>query len=411
MSSLPAWRDALQQVLAAADALPCETVDTAACSGRVLAVSVHAPWDLPQAAVSTMDGWAVRAADVDTDDPVLAIAGESAAGRPSDRALRSRHAIRISTGAVLPDGADMVVPQEDTTRDGAQLRIDRARFGEVVAGRWLRARGSDFTEGEVVLESGLLLGPGDLALAASTGHETLVVHRRPVVAIVSTGDELVPLGTRPAPGQVVSSNGLMLAAQIEAAGGIAADRGIAPDDPIALRDALEDALQADIVVTSGGISVGDHDLVARTFADLGCAFEFHGVALRPGKPVAFGRAGGTMVFGLPGNPASSLVTFALFVRPALRRLLGVRGDVRPATIPVTLRNPAEGSGRRAHFVRARLHADSTATILASQVSGDLRSIRDFDAFVEVPAGVEAIPAGGRADAVLFDPWWMERRTA
>jgi molybdopterin molybdotransferase len=358
-----------------------------------------------------MDGYAARAADIAAASPVLAIVGESAAGRPAAETLPAGHAMRISTGAVLPEGADIVVPQEDTDRDGNTLRIDRQRFGEVRAGRWLRARASDFAEGEVVLTAGQTLGPGDVALAASTGHETLVVHRRPVIAIVSTGDELVPLGTRPAPGQIVSSNGFMLAAQVEDAGGIVVDHGIAPDDPAALRRALAEALRADVVVTSGGISVGDHDLVGRTFTDLGCAFAFHGVALRPGKPTAFGRAGSTLVFGLPGNPASSLTTFALFVRPALRRLLGVRGDVRPATLAVQLRNEAEGAGRRAHFVRARLHTDGTATILATQVSGDLRSIRDFDAFVEVPAGVGSIPAGGRAQALLFDPWWMERRTS
>jgi molybdopterin molybdotransferase len=411
MSALPSWDDALQRVLDATEPLACETVDTPACSGRVLAVPVHAPWDLPQRSVSMMDGYAVRAEDLEVESPVLVVAGESAAGRPASESLARGHAVRISTGAVLPEGADIVVPQEDTERDGATLRVDRQRFGEVRPGRWLRRRGSDFAEGEMVLAAGQYLGPGDIALAAATGHETLAVHRRPVVAIVSTGDELVPLGTRPAPGEIVSSNGFMLAAQVEAAGGIAVDHGIAPDDPSALRRVLADALRADVVVTSGGISVGEHDLVERTFVELGCAFAFHGVALRPGKPTAFGRAGGTLVFGLPGNPASSLTTFALFVRPALRRLLGVRGDVRPATVEVGLRNAAGGAGRRAHFVRARLHTDGTATILASQVSGDLRSIRDFDAFVEVPAGVASIPAGGRARALLFDPWWMERRSS
>lgn len=410
MSALLSWTDALQRVLAAAEPLPTESIDTtAAACGRVLAVSLLAPWDLPQAPVSTMDGYAVRADDLRTS-VVLAIAGESAAGHPARGVLPAGHAMRISTGAVLPEGADTVVPQEDTTCDDATLTVDLQRFGEIRAGRWVRARGSDFAKDEVVLASGQCLGPGDVALAAATGHETLVVHRRPVVAIVSTGDELVPLGTRPGPGQIVSSNALMLAAQIEAAGGVAIDHGIARDDPDALRAVLAEALRADVVVTSGGVSVGEHDHVARTFAELGCTFDFHGIAVRPGKPLAFGSTGSTLVFGLPGNPASSLTTFALFVRPALRRLLGVRGDVRPATIDVTLRNAAAGAGKRTHFVRARLHPDGTATIIRTQIAGDLRSIRDFDAFVEVPAGVHEIPAGERARALLFDPWWIERRS-
>lgn len=319
-------------------------------------------------------------------------------------ALTAGETARVSTGAVLPSGADLVIPQEDVEATRGGITVDLAAFGEIRPGRWVRHRGSELRDRDVVLETGRRLGAADLAVAASTGNTSVRVHARPRVAIVSTGDELVPRGTVPPAGKVVSSNDLLLAAAVVQAGGIPIDCGIAPDDPDGLRTALARAMTHDFVVTSGGISVGDHDLVARTFAQLGIEWAVHGILLRPGKPLAFGSGQGTHVFGLPGNPASSWVTFCLFVAPAIRRHLGVRGDLLPPTTAVELRNPAPGAGGRAHLVRAELHGDGTATALSSQSSGDVRSMGGADALLEVPAGTAALAAGTSTRAFLLNPW-------
>ncbi|MBV1861536.1 MAG: molybdopterin molybdotransferase MoeA [Nannocystaceae bacterium] len=405
MMPLVPWRDALRCVL---ETVQPSTIVTAPVEvrtlGSVLAQDVQAHWDFPSADVSVMDGYAARAGDLIGPRAVLSRVGESAAGHPLRVALAVGETARISTGAVLPSGADLVIPQEDVEASGDVVTVDLAAFGEVKPGRWVRRQGSELTQRDVVLEAGRRLGAADLAVAASTGNTNVRVHARPRVAIVSTGDELVPRGTIPPVGKVVSSNDLLLAAAVVQAGGIPIDCGIAPDDPVGLRAALAKAMTHDFVVTSGGISVGDHDLVARTFAELGIDWAVHGILLRPGKPLAFGSGRGTHVFGLPGNPASSWVTFCLFVAPAIRRHLGVRGDLLPPTAAVELRNEAPGAGRRAHLVRAELHADGTATALSNQSSGDVRSMGGADALLEVPAGTAALRAGSSTRAFLLNPW-------
>lgn len=405
MKALLPWRDALQNIVKAVGPAPAvPAVVEVRTAGCVLAEDVYAHWDAPLADVSVMDGYAARSADLAVSNPVLRRVGESAAGHPLDGTLAAGETARISTGAVLPRGADLVIPQEDVEASEDRIAVDLAAFGEVTPGRWVRRRGSELRERDVVLEAGRRLGAADLAVAASTGNTSVRVHPRPRVAIVSTGDELVPRGVVPPAGKVVCSNDLLLAAAVVEAGGIPIDCGIAPDDPEGLRTALAAAMKHDFVVTSGGISVGDHDLVARTFAELGVEWAVHGILLRPGKPLAFGSGAGTHVFGLPGNPASSWVTFCLFVAPAIRRHLGVRGDVLPPTISVELRNVAPGAGRRAHLVRAELHGDGTATALRSQSSGDVRSMGGADALLEVPAGVPELPAGTSTRAFLLNPW-------
>lgn len=403
MKQLMPWRDALARILETVQpAAPSPTPLDADADGQVLAADVHAHWDFPSADVSVMDGYAARSSDLVGNNPVLRRVGESAAGHPMNAELLPGSSARISTGAVLPPGADLVIPQEDVTATDTTITVDLDAFGEVKAGRWVRARGSEIREGDVVLGAGRRLGPADLAVAASTGNTTVPVRPRPTVALVSTGDELVARGTTPPPGKVVSSNDLMLAAAVRRAGGTPVDIGIAPDEPEALRDALRRALACDFVVTTGGISVGDHDLVAQTFEALGVTWALHGILLRPGKPLAFGSRDRTHVFGLPGNPASAWVTFSLFVGPALRRHLGVEGDLLPPSVPVRLRNPARGAGKRAHLVRVFLHDDGTATVLGSQTSGDMRSMGGADALVEVPAGVSALPEGTEVTAFLLN---------
>ncbi|MDC0672993.1 molybdopterin molybdotransferase MoeA [Nannocystis radixulma] len=393
--------DALARVLAACTPLPGERRGLFAARGRVLAEALHARWSLPGADVSTMDGWAVRAADLsaETSEVALAVAGESAAGHPSPSQLEPGQAARISTGAVLPPGADAVVAQEDTARRGDRLHIDLARAGAVRPGHFVRRAGSDLAAGAALLAPGTALRAGDLALAAGAGHADVLVHRAPRAAVLCTGDELVDIGCPPGHGQVVSSNGLMLACQAAAAGAEVHDLGRVRDEPEVLRRALADAASAaDVVLVSGGISVGDHDLVWPTLLALGAEPIFRRVRLRPGRPLAFARLGAALVFALPGNPASTFVGFELFARPALRRL---GGHLQP-DLPrrrVVLATPAEGAGRRTHCVRARL-VDGRAEPLPSQVSGALTSLRACDLLVLVPPG-PGLPAGAEAWALVL----------
>jgi molybdopterin molybdotransferase len=395
-------------VLEHAAPLPPEDVPVAELDGRIAAATLHARWDLPQEDVSIMDGYAVRSLDVADlracgSAIVLSVRGESAAGHPSALPLGDGQAARISTGAVLPAGADAVIAQEDTRRDGDRLVVDATTLGTLDPGTFVRHRGSEQREGDVVCRPGRRLGPGDIALLAGSGHATVPVIRRPRVAILSTGDELVPVGTRPTGAQVVSSNGLVLAALVRRAGAVPIDLGDVGDDPARLRAALAEGLHADVLVTSGGISVGDHDLVHAELQALGARTILRGVALRPGKPTTFATTDACRIFGLPGNPASSLVAFALFVHPLLRRLAGVEGDPRLPRRPVRLTAAAPGAGRRDHYVRARSRPDDAAEPLSMQQSGDLCSIAGADLLLPVPAGVPELPAGATVHALVLDP--------
>ena len=324
---------------------------------------------------------------------------------PHGEALGEGEALRISTGAVLPPGADAVVAQEDCAVHGEHVEVDRDRVGAFGPGHFVRAAGSDVAASSLLLPAGVTLGPGELALLAGCGHSVVYVRRTPRVAILCTGDELVPVGAWPQRGQVVSSNGLMLAWQAREAGAEVIDLGVAGDEPGSLRVALERGLAADVLVTCGGISVGDHDLVLPTLIGLGAALVFRRVRLRPGRPTTLlqvsGPAGPVPVFALPGNPASAHVAFELFVRPALRRMLGHDEHLRPQR-QVVLTGPAPRDSRRVHMIRARVVGDQ-ATPLPDQTSGALRSIAGHDALVELSPGTGPLAAGATATAWMLRP--------
>jgi molybdopterin molybdotransferase len=379
-------------------------VATADAVGRVLASELHSRWALPGAPVSIMDGYAVRAADLATDRGDLRLVGESAAGHASSSKLEEGQTMRISTGAVVPDGADAVVPQEEVTVDGEKRRV---RFGgdalaETSAGRYVRQSGSDVQKGELLLYAGSMLGPGDIALLGAAGHGTIPVHRPPTVAIVCTGDELVDIGASSIiRGQVVSTNGAMLAAQVREAGGVPVVLPDVSDDRESLERALKRGLECDLLVTSGGISVGDHDLVFPCLDELGLKVGFRKLKLRPGRPTTFGLVETTPVLALPGNPASCHVTFELLARPLIRKMLGLpESRWHRRRVATKLVGTVEGSRRRAHYVRARWE-DDAAKPLDKQLSGALRSISNYDLLLVVPEGVRTLGAGDTVQALVI----------
>ncbi|HVI03146.1 MAG TPA: gephyrin-like molybdotransferase Glp [Enhygromyxa sp.] len=401
----------------ALDVLDSEQVPVEQAIGRVLAEAGRARWPLPNAPTSIMDGYAVRSSDLvvardehQAETLALELASESAAGHPSAAALEPGTCARIATGAVVPAGADAVVPQEDTRRIdvGARtlIELSSVALAQVAPGRWVRPIGSDVRQDDALLEPGELIGGGEASLLAGTGNFEVLVRRRPKVAILSSGDELVAIGQTPGRGQVVSTNAMLLAAQIREAGGEPCDLGVVADTHAALRGAIEQAIEtADILVASGGISVGDHDLTLPVLRELGLELGFRKVELRPGRPTTFGvlpRARAPLpVLALPGNPASTLVAFELFVRPLIRAMLGLPRArwFRPRRT-VELASEAEGDRRREHWIRARLDEAGRAVPLPKQLSGALRSIAGFDALVRIPAGRETVAAGDRLEAMI-----------
>ena len=343
--------EALERVLAQAEPVPSENVPLAQAHGRVLTADLAALRTQPPADVSAMDGYAVRAADVANPPVRLKLVGEVAAGRPFDRAIGAGEAARIFTGGVLPAGADTVVIQELTARDKDDVVVQKA----TAIGRNVRIEGLDFKSGETPLAKHRRLSARDLALVAALNHATVPVHRRPRVALFATGDELVPPGTTPGPGQIVYSNGFALAALAQAEGADITDLGIVPDriddTVVAVRRARN--ARADVLVTTGGASVGEYDLVQRAFAAEGMALSFWKVALRPGRPLMHGRLPPMHVLGLPGNPVSAYVCALLFLVPLLRKLSG-RQDLGPRIESAALGCDLPANDERTDYLRARL---------------------------------------------------------
>jgi molybdopterin molybdotransferase len=381
--------DAVARLLADAEPLPAESVPVAEAAGRVLAADLAARLTQPPFPASAMDGFAVRAGEAQAGAR-LAVIGASRAGERFPGALGPGQAVRIFTGAPVPDGADAILIQEDADRVGDIVTV---REG-VDPGRYLRPAGLDFTRGDTPLRAGRLLDPRAVALAAAMNHPAVPVRRKPRVAILSNGDELVPAGSQPGPDQIVSSNGVGLAALVRQAGGEAIDLGIAPDTDAGIGALVERAAGADILVTVGGASVGEHDLVQAALTARGMALDFWRIAMRPGKPLMVGRIGDMRVLGLPGNPVSALVCGIIFLAPLLRALLG-RTSGEEASF-ARLGSPMPENDNRQDYVRARLTTvagERVATPFARQDSSMLATLAAADALIVRPVRAPAAEAG------------------
>lgn len=390
-------------LLRAACPLPAETVVTTAANGRVLALDLHSAAAIPPFAYSAMDGFALAVADLAANGPwELPVAGESRTGRPAEP-LERGSAARISTGAEVPRGADAVVPRELTVATASGVRITELPR----SGQHIRNAGEDLAAGAVAIARGVRLRPAHLGLALSLDQTELSVARRPRVAILATGDELRAAGSPALPGKIPDSVSLPLSALAERAGASARILPSVGDDRSATEQAIADGLAGtDVLLTIGGVSVGDHDWVRPALASQGIELEFWKVAIKPGKPLAFGRkqSAGPAVLGLPGNPASALVTFALFGMPYLRAL---QGDLRP--LPRTARMPLargfEHKPGRLEFVRATLELGAGTTLvrpLDNQASGALTSLAWADALAVIPAEAARVEAGALVEVFLLD---------
>ena len=357
--------DALAAVLAGVKPLPEEMIPLDEAYHHVLARDVAARRTQPPEAMSAMDGYAVRAADAAKVDAQLTVIGEVAAGRPFAGVVGAGEAVRIFTGGVVPAGADAVVIQEDTVAEGKRITIKEA----AIAGRHIRPAGVDFREGDVLLRMGTRLTERDLALAAGMNHPHLPVRRRPKVAILATGDELVMPGTTPGPGQIVYSNGYALHALARQEGADTIDLGIAADTLEATTAGIRRARGsgADILITTGGASVGDHDLVQQALRDEGIAMAFWKIAMRPGKPMMHGRLGAMGVIGLPGNPVSSYVCAFLFMVPLIRALSG-RAVIHHHRERAVLGRDVGANDQREDYLRARLERRDDGTLVALPVN-------------------------------------------
>jgi molybdopterin molybdotransferase len=402
-TSLVTLEAAREAVLAEAEPLPAESVPIERALGRVSAEQVRATSAIPPFDNSAMDGYAVRSADAASASPhapvELSLAGESRAGRPWDRSVDEGEAVAISTGAVLPHGADSVVRLEDTEADDGRVVVLEAPE----AGLNVRRAGDDLREGDVAIDPGTVLGPAELGVLASVGGSSLSCHSRPTVSVLVTGDELADPGERLSPGQIYDTNSHAVASLAQLAGGIVSSVERVEDEEAAVREALRVALDADVAVVCGGVSVGTHDHVRPALAELGVGERFWGVALKPGRPTWFGvQNSGGLVFGLPGNPVSAMVTFLLFVRPALHALAGASTNPLRATAILDERYPK--SAGRAHAVRCRLRLfDDGWHVRPTKEQGShvLSSMLGADCLALIPTDAETIEAGTRVEIELL----------
>jgi molybdopterin molybdotransferase len=388
VAELLALEEALELVLGRVPALTAETVPLEQAAGRVLAADARAAADLPPFPSSAMDGYALRASDT---PGALPVALRVAAGSPATQALPEHAAAAIATGGVVPENADAVVPIENAVEANGRVEIPDAAS----PGAHIRPRGGDVRAGETVVEAGRRLGAAQIGALAAAGVPQVECARRPSVAVLATGSELRSPGEHLGPGQIYESNRVLIATALASAGAFVEQLPVVADEPDAHERALARGLEADVLVTSGGVSVGPHDLVRRTAEGLGVQEVFWGVAVKPGKPLSFGVRGDTLVFGLPGNPVSSLVGALLFVRPAVMALQGL-ADPRPELETGRTSAALRRNGARDEFLRARRQFDDDGVVLepvSGQESHMIVRAALADALVHVPRGSGEIPAG------------------
>jgi molybdopterin molybdotransferase len=404
MNAMMTVEEALARVIASgAPPLEEETVALEQAYGRVLVRDLKALRTQPPFPNSAMDGYALRAADTTQAPASLTVIGESAAGRAFEGAVGPGEAVRIFTGAPMPAGADSIVIQEDVEREDKRIRLSVA----APPGDNLRQAGMDFREGESLIPAGRRLSPRDVALAAAANHTKLVVRRRARVAILATGDELVAPGGSLGPAQIIASNNFAVAGVVEAYGGVAVDLGIAVDEVAAMKAAVGRArdAKADVLVTLGGASVGDYDLVQKALVSSGMELGFWRIAMRPGKPLMHGRLGATRILGLPGNPTSSMVCSILFLRPLLRALHGESDPGADPSQTGRLAVDLPANGIRQDYMRASLShgADGilVATPASSQDSSLVKTMASADGLIVRTPHAEPAKAGDPCRVIAF----------
>ena len=394
--------EALEHILANVRVLEPERVSLLEAAGRVLAEPVAADRDIPPLTNSAMDGYAVRGADISqAQTPArLRVVGEVAAGHVSRVRVEPGTAVRIMTGAPLPAGADTVVRFEDTRRDGDWVEILEAP----PTGANVRLAGEDVRTGQVVLRPGQTLRPQEIGMLAAVGRVEVAVVRRPRVAILATGDEVVPPDQTPGPGQIRDANSYTVATQVQAFGGLPLMLGVARDREELVRRGMREALdqEADFIITSGGVSVGDFDLVKQVLAAEG-EMHFWSLNVKPGRPLAFGVVDGVPLLGLPGNPVAAMISTELFARPALLKMQGFADWSRP-TVRARLSQPIARKDGRRHYLRVRLReteAGYEATLTGEQGSGILYSLVQADGLAVIPEEVDRLPAGAKVEVILL----------
>jgi molybdopterin molybdotransferase len=396
--------EALNRILETIFPLPLEKVNILDALGRVIGEDVYASRNIPPKDNSAMDGYAIRWQDTreaSKEGPVtLTVIEDIPAGTIPLKRVGPGEASRIMTGAPVPDGADAVMRMEDTEKDGRKVRI----FAAAHKGLDIRNAGEDVQEGEKVICRGDVVRPAEIGMLAALGRSFISVHQRPVVAVLATGDELVDIDEKPTPWQIVSSNSYSIAAQVSECGGIPLQIGIAKDTREDLVAKFKAATRADIIISSGGVSVGDYDLVKDIMSEVGNNMQFWQVAMRPGKPLAFGSLEGIPIFGLPGNPVSSMVSFEQFVRPSILKMMGHKALFRK-TVRATVREDIAKKKGTKHLIRARVDYENrqyTVSTTGEQGSGILKSMVRANGLIILPEDATSVKAGEEVTVQLLD---------
>jgi len=395
---MPTYEEARSIILESVAPVGTERVETGRAMGRTLAEDVAAPWPLPFCDNSAMDGYAVRAADC-SGAARLKVTGYLPAGGTGSAVVTPGCAVKIMTGAPIPAGCDAVIPSEETEEGDGDVVFVK---GRVTARQHIRFRAEDVREGDVVLQGGTPLRPAEISMLASLGKAFVPVYRKVRVAVLSTGDELIELGEAPSPGTIINSNSLAIAAAVREAGAEAVLLGIARDDMESHANKISEGLKADALITTAGVSAGDRDLVREVLGELGVVSRFWRVDIKPGGPTAFGTKDGKPVFSLPGNPVSALITFEVFVRPALLRMMGRTRVVRPL-VKGTLVGEARKKPGKVHFLRVGIEVrggEYFATSAGDQNTGILRTMVLADALAVLPADRTSFAAGEKVDLLL-----------